>query len=181
MSPPEGISLPGEQTASGCDGLSVSVTCWAPGPVLVTAPPQPRSPGSFRSGPAFPRQKIRHSPSVSAEEWAEHIQREPLAARSLAHWADKAEAGTQSEGESEVQTTLWVNVGLFNTPPKGRTDACWNKIRESVFYTAGSDLRVRIGQVRCTQSRRPPRRLHHSTRPWIHCHFLELLTIIFKS
>ena len=63
-------------------------------------------------------------PSVSAEEWAEHIQREPLAARSLAHWADKAEAGTQSEGESEVQTTLWVNVGLFNTPPKGRTDAC---------------------------------------------------------
>lgn len=112
----------GEQTASGCDGLSVSVTCWAPGPVLVTAPPQPRSRGSFRRGPAFPRQKIRHSPSVSAEEWAEHIQREPLAARSLAHWADKAEAGTQSEGESEVQTTLWVNVGLFNARPKGRTD-----------------------------------------------------------
>lgn len=62
MSPPEDISLPGEQTASGCDGLRVSVTCWAPGPVLVTAPLQPRSRGSFRRGPAFPRQKILHGP-----------------------------------------------------------------------------------------------------------------------
>ena len=128
MSPPEGISLPGEQTASGCDGLSVSVTCWAPGPVLVTAPPQPRSRGSFRRGPAFPRQRIRHSPErLYRKEDQTHPagtagRAEPRARDGRGRpWT---EARTQAEGESEVQTTLWVNVGLFNTHPKGRTDDC---------------------------------------------------------
>lgn len=68
-------------------------------------PSQPRAPLQ-RSGPN----------TYSGNRWP----RRP----SRAGWRSppRAEDGTQAEEESEVQTSLWVNVGLFNTHPKGRTD-----------------------------------------------------------
>ena len=107
MSPPEGISLSGEQTASGCDGLNVSVTRRAPGPVLVTAPPQARSqPRKLPVRPAFPRQKTRHSPE-RLRRGADQTQTAGTAGRALdGRGRPRTGAGTQAEGESEVQTTL---------------------------------------------------------------------------
>ncbi|CAI9155184.1 unnamed protein product [Rangifer tarandus platyrhynchus] len=86
-----------EQTASGCDGLNVSVTRWALGPVLVTAPPQARSqPRKLPPRPAFLRQDPSQ-PRAPLQESGPNTQREPLAAQALARWTDEAARGPKPE------------------------------------------------------------------------------------
>lgn len=89
--------------------------CTSPAPQPRKLPPRPRLPET--EDPSRPRASLQRSgPNThSGNRWPRR------ASRTWWTWGGRpwTEARTQAEGESEVQTTLWVNVSLLQYTPQG--------------------------------------------------------------